>query len=448
MTASNAADEESLQALGKFLLDDSGSFTVDSSLGGHDPQPSPAARIQATRGEKPHIDILLKGESVQQRVAQVKASAMPLLEASQPLLRALSEMPEEIADATHADLLKRALKSEITLFGVVCDEADISWKKMAIVRYCLCTALDEAAHATGWGLSVGWSQSNLLNHFEGDNDGGNKFFLLLGRLSVSPHEYADVLNVLLRILSLGLEGRYSILDEGERQLTKIRQRLLILLQSTRDTVPGTLSPHGAASRDVVIKNHFFIPVRVMVLLGVLLVGGMFIWFKAHLGETSLDLEERSIALQRLKATHVVPERLRLAVLLKDEIQKHRVTVDETQSQSKVVLNSDSMFVTGSAQVLNDSIPVLRRVAREIIRVKGQVVIIGHTDAIPIHKPDIPNNQILSEKRATDVAQILITEGVPASTVQIRGAGDSQPVSGNNDLKGRALNRRVEIFVTY
>lgn len=448
MGRSSPASDDSPQALGKFLLDDSGPYSLADRHEKPMPEPLRTTASHASTADKSRNEVLPKGESVQQRVAKVNASTMPLLEASQPLLRALSEMPDEILDARQADLLKRTLRSEINLFGVVCDETNIPWKKMAIVRYCLCTALDEAAHTTGWGLRVGWSQSNLLNHFEGDNDGGNKFFLLLGRLSVSPHEYADVLNVLLRVLGLGLEGRYSIMDEGERQLTKIRQRLLILIQSTRDTVPLTLSPNAGVNRDVVTKNALFIPVRIMLLLGLLAVSGTFIWCKSHLAAKAFSLEERITTLQRLKPTIIPAPRLRLSVLLKDEIQKRRVTVDESQTQSKVVFNSDSMFEAGSAQVRPENIPVLQRVAREVMRVKGQVVIIGHTDALPIHKPDIPDNQILSEKRARDVAQILIAQGIPAGAVQIKGAGDSQPVSDNSDPKGRALNRRVEIFVTY
>lgn len=448
MTTNQSSTEDSLQALGKFLLDESSSFSAVNATETVQMAQPHATPGRASSPAKPQNDLLPKGESVQQRVAKVNAATIPLLEAAQPLLRALSEMPDEISDPEHADLLKSLLKSEITLFGVVCDEANIPWKKMAIARYCLCTALDEAAHATGWGLAAGWSQSNLLNHFEGDNDGGNKFFLLLGRLSVSPHEYADVLNILLRILSLGLEGRYSIVDEGDRQLTKIRQRLLILLQSTRDNVPTTLSPNGLIAQNEISKNHFFVPVRTMLLLGTLLVSATFIWCKYQLATTASGLEERIVALQRLKPVPTTPARLRLAVLLKEEIQKNLVSVDETQSQSKVIFNSDSMFQTGSAQVRPESIPVLQRVAKEVVRVKGRVVIVGHTDSVPIHKPDIPNNQILSEIRAKDVAQILIEQGVPASSVQIKGAGDSQPVSANNDLKGRAQNRRVEIFVTY
>ncbi|MFP2516964.1 type VI secretion system protein TssL, long form [Buttiauxella agrestis] len=446
--APHQSDEESLQALGRFLLEEQTPLAQTVNVERAASSLQSAGQQTSAPRKKIYHDDTLKSESVQQRVVKVNAAGIPLLEAAQPLLRALSDMPEEMSDTEDVAILKKMLKSEITLFGVVCDEANIAWKKMAIVRYCICTALDEAAHATSWGLTVGWSQSNLLNHFEGDNDGGNKFFLLVGRLSTTPHEYADVLNVLLRILGLGLEGRYSIIEEGDRQLTKIRQRLLTLLLSTQDTVPAVLSPHGLIARDAVKKGLFFVPVRTTMVAGLLLIAGTFMWCKYHLTVAEFALEQRMLALQHQHPKTTVAERLRLSVLLQNEIRQQLVTVDETQSESKVVFNSDSMFKTGSAEVRAESIPVLRRVAKEVLRVKGHVVVVGHTDSVPINKPDIPDNQTLSEKRATDVAQILIAEGVHASSVKIKGAGDSQPVSGNNDSKGRALNRRVEIFVTY
>lgn len=202
MDAFTSGDEAlNLQALGKFLVDEQGdTFGTPPSFS--DPFSNEKAPVS---GRRYHARI--KTESIQQRVAKVRAAQIPLLEAALPLLRALSEMPETIPVIADVELLKDILRHEITLFSVVCDEADIPWKKMAIVRYCLCTALDEAAHGTSWGLQSGWSQSNLLNHFEGDNDGGNKFFLLVGRLSASPHEFPDVLEIMLHILGLGFEGR-------------------------------------------------------------------------------------------------------------------------------------------------------------------------------------------------------------------------------------------------
>lgn len=244
-----SAPEETLtsQALGKFLLDDQAGYDAPDNVA--------MANIDNVKtGNIGKNKNLLKSDGVQQRVLKVKAAENPLLEAVQPLLRVLSDMPGAMSSSEQPDVLKEILKNEINLFSVVCDEVEISWKKMAIVRYCICTALDEAALTTSWGAQWGWSQSNILNHFEGDNDGGNKFFLLVGRLSMNPHEYVDVLEILLRILGLGFEGRYSILEDGDRQLTKIRQRLLTIIQSTKDSMPAALSPHGQATRDKVKKS--------------------------------------------------------------------------------------------------------------------------------------------------------------------------------------------------
>jgi len=437
------------QALGHFLLDEQSSYTAEeeAALGhtAYDEQPASSSIFQ------PYDTAQLRGESVQQRVAKALASPIPLLEAAQPLLRALSEMPEKVTDASQVQILKDCLKNEITLFNVVCDEADISWKKMAIVRYCLCTALDEAAHSMPWGVKSGWSQSNLLNHFEGDNDGGNKFFLLVGRLSMSAHEYADCLEVLLRILGLGFEGRYSIIEDGDRQLTKIRQGLLTLLQSTKDQVPAALSPNGLVTREVRKRRGIFVPVRVSMLVCGVLIASTFIGSKYFLSVPESDLLKRLGALQRMVVVTPAPvaaPKLRLAVLLKNEIAQQLVSVDETSSSSQVIFKGDAMFMVGSDQVRPEMFNIIDRVAQEIRRVNGSVVVVGHTDATPIHKPEFPNNQVLSEKRAATVASFMTKAGIPQDKIRFEGKGDTQPVSNNADAAGRSQNRRVEMFVTY
>lgn len=428
------------QALGRFLLDEEGE-SAPAQRGDADAFVLNRAGLKA--------DISLQSEGVQLRVQKVRAAEIPLLEAAQPLLRALSDMPESIQDPEHVELLKQSLKNEINLFSVVCDEVNIPWKKMAIVRYCLCTALDEAAHTTAWGIQTGWSQSNILNHFEGDNDGGNKFFLLIGRLSMNPHDYVDVLEVLLRILGLGFEGRYSILEDGDRQLTKIRQRLLTLIQSTRDSLSPALSPHGLVVRGEKKKQRRIVPVRVTLLLSCLLVGSLWVLCKYWLGTHQVALQQRIAAMQQLNVSRpVTAAKLRLAVLLKEEIRKRLVSVDETQSQSKVVFRGDSVFLSGSDKVIPEMEPVIQRVATEVRRVDGSVVIVGHTDATPVKTRAFPNNQVLSERRAADVARYFLAAGIAPAKIRIQGAGDSQPVSSNNDAQGRAQNRRVEFFVTY
>lgn len=433
---SDSADD---QALGQFLLDS------DSSSQG-------AAAFEAA-GHRPssRYDLSqMRTESVQQRVAEVRVAAVPLLEACQPLLRALSEMPAKVEDTDQVWLLKESLKQEITLFNLVCDEVDISWKKMAIVRYCLCTALDEAAHGQPWGVAYGWSQSNLLNHFEGDNDGGNKFFLLVGRLSMTPHDFADVLEIQLRILALGFEGRYSIIENGERQLTKIRQRLLALLISTRDGSPASLSDQAVPPTTVRQRQRLFVPVRVSLLLAALLAGGLFISCKYWLMvPQSRYLDQlQALAKQPLPAVKQPRTELRLTVLLKPEIDQHLLSVDETAGQSRVTFSGDAMFDVAGTHLRPEMEPVLTRVAEEIVRVKGRVQIIGHSDTTPIHRPGLPNNRVLSEKRAASVGRLLQQSGLASAAIEVNGMGDSQPVANNATPVGRAKNRRVDLVVTY
>ncbi|MEA5217501.1 type VI secretion system protein TssL, long form [Enterobacter cloacae] len=435
-------EDSSPQALGKFLLDEQGDWIQE-------PEATSKGETGSVGDPTPRGEHALKSESVQQRILRVKAAENPLLEAAQPLLRALGDMPEQINDITHVGILKNTLKSQITLFGVVCDEVNIQWKKMAIVRYCLCTALDEAAHTTAWGVEAGWSQSNLLNHFEGDNDGGNKFFLLVGRLSMNPTEFADVLEVLLRILGLGFEGRYSIIEDGERQLSKIRQRLLTLIQSTRNTTPPALSPHGLQPHGPAVREKIVVPVRPSALCACVLVGASFLWCKFWLLSRTDGITNGIYAMQNLSVPVAQPAmRLKLAVLLRNEIRQQLLSVDESQKQSKVVLKGDALFLSGSVRVQPEMVKVIERIASEVRRVNGDVVIVGHTDATLISRPGLPNNVVLSEKRAAEVAQYFISAGLPESKVKVRGVGSSQPVASDATAQGRAKNRRVEFFVTY
>lgn len=438
-------EELTPQALGRFLPGDH-SISIDHLANAKNEDEEVE---QFLRSEQRYLnETSLRSEGVQQRLVNIRLAENPLLEASQYLLRALSEMPEHVDSIESVEVLKRSIKNEVNLFVIVCDEINVSWKKMAIVRYCLCTALDEAAHAKTWAQRAGWSQSNLLNHFEGDNDGGNKFFLLIGRLSMNPHEYADVLEVLLRILGLGFEGRYSIIEDGDRQLTKIRQRLLTIIQSTKDMSSTVLSPHGLVKRGKQKREKLIVPVRVTLLMCGIIIASLFLWYKYWLFANYHVIEQKIVAMQRLNVAKPAAKKLRLAYLLRHEISRGLVNVDETQDQSKVVFTGDSIFDSGATSVKPEMDYVMNRVAKEVLRVNGSILIVGHTDSTPIHRPGIENNIILSELRAHAVAKYFINTGLSDKKIRTQGVGDTQPVSRDSKPEGRALNRRVEFFVTY
>ncbi|HBY05806.1 MAG: OmpA family protein [candidate division TM6 bacterium GW2011_GWE2_42_60] len=55
------------------------------------------------------------------------------------------------------------------------------------------------------------------------------------------------------------------------------------------------------------------------------------------------------------------------------------------------------------------------------------------------------NMMLSEKRAQEVANYLIKNGIPAERISVTGRGDKQPLVPNGDMQQQSPNRRVEFY---
>ena len=91
----------------------------------------------------------------------------------------------------------------------------------------------------------------------------------------------------------------------------------------------------------------------------------------------------------------------------------------------------------SRAILVDLANVLKNYPEDII------LVAGHTDS----DGAADYNLKLSEMRAQAVSDVLIANGVPGETIQIRGYGETQPVAPNNTAAEKALNRRVELTIT-
>lgn len=390
--------------------------------------------------------------SIAARLAAVKAAQNPLLEAAQPLLRALADTPAHL-DADLVTVLHRLLEREVTVFQALCNDAKVKHEHVVAASYALCTALDEAANSTEWGGGKDggagvWAVKQLASQFHGDTKGGDKFFLLVGRLAASPQEHTDLLELMYQILGLGFEGRFSTETNGRRQLETIRHRLLTLLASARGDVPTDLSPHWKGVGAGKFRLLRSVPVWVTVVLLALVLLGLFAWYKYQLLHTSEDLQQRIAAIGQMlppPAPSVKP--MRLKELLSAEIARGTVSVDEDDRHSAVTFKGDDMFVPGQARLSAKSLPVLTKVADEINQVTGTVQVVGHSDNRPIKTREFPDNHVLSEKRAAVVARVLQDKGVAPSRLKIEGRGDTVPIADNATAAGRARNRRVDIVVT-
>lgn len=410
------------------------------------PNPSsvPVGHSERDAAPRLHLDA---SQNLEQRLGEILAARNPFLEASKPLLRALADMPDQLDESGMLGW-RKVLEEEIQTFGHLCDQANLRRDHMLGIRYALCTALDEAASIKPWAGGEGhatgpWSSHALLQTFHQEGDGGQKVFLLIGRLAASPRQHLQALEVMHHILGLGFEGHYRTQADGRRMLETVRHHLYTLLAEHREAVPRELSPHASGSITGKFRLIRSVPVWVTATVLGLLLLALFSWFKYQLAHQRLALEA---SIRAIGAQVPPANRLRLKELLSQEIAAGRVSVDEDEQQSRVLFRGDDMFLPGRAELNPRSAAVLDKVAGGINEVAGPVDIIGHTDNLPIATPEFPSNKALSEKRAGTVASMLRARGVDPGRLSISGAGDTQPLADNHNAAGRARNRRVEIVV--
>lgn len=120
-----------------------------------------------------------------------------------------------------------------------------------------------------------------------------------------------------------------------------------------------------------------------------------------------------------------------------------IEVARTQdNQLQVNVPSDLSFDIGRADIKPALRPVLDQFAQGLDP-KMRVRIVGHTDSTGNDAINDP----LSVQRATSVRNYLSNRGVDPARTEVQGRGSREPVADNTTEAGRAMNRRVEIFLS-
>ena len=121
-----------------------------------------------------------------------------------------------------------------------------------------------------------------------------------------------------------------------------------------------------------------------------------------------------------------------------------VNVTQTaDNQLKLEIPSDISFDSGRYDIKPALQPILDRFATTLNQNPvTHVTIVGYTDNTG---SDAINNP-LSVNRAAATRDYLVAHGVASSRIAIDGRGSSNPIADNATPAGRAMNRRVEIFV--
>lgn len=119
-------------------------------------------------------------------------------------------------------------------------------------------------------------------------------------------------------------------------------------------------------------------------------------------------------------------------------------VKQDERGTVITLSGAVLFATNQTRLLPAAQRSLERVAKALKDTgpNTEIVVEGHTDSRG--SPDY--NLELSAKRAQEVRDFLIAQGVEPERIRAQGLGLTRPVATNETAEGRANNRRVEIVL--
>ena len=131
-------------------------------------------------------------------------------------------------------------------------------------------------------------------------------------------------------------------------------------------------------------------------------------------------------------------------VLAPERNSGAIQVDKLQNNVlRVTMTEYSAFSVDSAEIKGGFYSTMDKIASIINRYgKTKLIIVGHTDNTGSHQ----HNQQLSERRAHAVNNYFLQRNVYPQRLDAYGRGFSEPRASNHTARGRAQNRRVEVYI--
>lgn len=158
----------------------------------------------------------------------------------------------------------------------------------------------------------------------------------------------------------------------------------------------------------------------------------------HLRKRESEVQE----LSQLKSTYsgLVSE-------LESEVAAGQIQIEQLRDGIRLNLPQEILFPSGSATLDPRGEAVLRKVAGKLQEPTHRIEVQGHTDNVPISgglTSRFATNWELAAARAARVVRLFEAAKIDATRLSAISLGQWQPVASNDDPKGRALNRRIEI----
>lgn len=128
------------------------------------------------------------------------------------------------------------------------------------------------------------------------------------------------------------------------------------------------------------------------------------------------------------------------------IEKDLINIKRDENWVEIEINTSLLYASGSADLEDEALPVLQRLAGILQRYPNTIQVEGFTDNLPINTYLYPSNWELSAARAASVVHLFMNEGVEPDRMAAIGYGEYRPVADNATPEGRRKNRRVVLVI--
>lgn len=128
--------------------------------------------------------------------------------------------------------------------------------------------------------------------------------------------------------------------------------------------------------------------------------------------------------------------------------KSFVEVEAEENKVTIRMMGEATFDTGKADLKSNFLPLLLKIGEVLGKTRGEIIIAGHTDNVPLAGGLFGSNLGLSMARAGSVAEFLLRSNtIDPKRISAMGFGEYRPLTSNETTGGRQKNRRVEIILT-
>ncbi len=123
--------------------------------------------------------------------------------------------------------------------------------------------------------------------------------------------------------------------------------------------------------------------------------------------------------------------------------KGAVELEVAEDKVTIRMMGATTFDTGKAELHPAFRPLLKKIGEVLSQTKGEIIIAGHTDNVPLSGGLFGSNLGLSMARAGSAAEFMLrSTSIDPKKLSTMGFGEYRPLASNDTTQGRRRNRRV------